>query len=98
MIIIIFFIKETNLPFLVDTYSVSLHSLDELDDMDCVIDEYDVERNGHGSVITLYIASLPTKRLWEFTLLAYGCQNATILLSPGQQLSKSINIKLKVAV
>ena len=70
-----------------DAYTVSLHSLDELDDR--YIDEHDVERN--GSVITLNIASLPSKRLWEFTLLAYGCQNATILLSLGQELSKSIS-------
>ena len=56
-------------------YSLSLQSLDGLEDMDHVETTATIEQ----SVLTLEVVSgLPFRRLWNCTVLAYGCQESNI--------------------
>ena len=58
------------------TYSLSLQSLDGLEDMDHVETTATIE----PSVLTLEVVSgLPFRRLWNCTVLAYGCQENNIV-------------------
>ena len=58
------------------SYSLSLQSLDGLEDMDHVETTATIE----PSVLTLEVVSgLPFRRLWNYTVLAYGCQENDIL-------------------
>ena len=57
-------------------YTLSLISLDGLEDMDSV--ETNTARS--DNLITLNIVpGLPPRRLWNSTVLAYGCQDHPVL-------------------
>ena len=60
------------------SYSLSLQSLDGLEDMDHVETTATIELR--FSVLTLKVVSgLPFRRLWNCTVLAYGCQENSIM-------------------
>ena len=55
---------------------MSLNSLDGLGDINSP--ETEIERT--GNFMTLYIVpGLPPNRLWDYTIMAYGCQQITVL-------------------
>ena len=58
------------------SFTLSLHSLDGLGDINLL--ETDIETT--GNFLTLYILpGLPPNRLWDYTIMAYGCQQVTVL-------------------
>ena len=57
------------------SFTLSLHSLDGLRDFNSLKTEVETT----GNFLTLYILSgLPPNRLWDYTVMAYGCQQVTV--------------------
>ena len=78
-------IKETDLP-IPPYFTLSLHSLDGLGDINSL--ETKIERT--GNFMMLYIVpGLPPNRLWDYTLMSYGCQLHITVLS-GTVISKLV--------
>ena len=79
---------QSNYP-IPPSYSLSLQSLDGLEDMDHVETTATIE----PSVLTLEVVSgLPFRRLWNCTVLAYGCKQNDVL---NKELSEfTFNVKL----
>ena len=58
------------------SFTLSLESLDGLGDRFEV--QTHTKRNGHLLTVNI-VTGLPAKRLWDSTLLAYGCQSHIVL-------------------
>ena len=76
--------QETDLP-VPSAHTLSLLSLDGLEDMDSV--ETNATRSDYLIILNV-VPGLPPRRLWNSTVLAYGCQDHPIL--SGVELSELI--------
>ena len=87
---VMFFPLQSNDP-LPPSYSLSLQSLDGLEDMDHVETTATIE----PSVLTLEVISgLPFRRLWNCTVLAYGCQGNNVLKKELSELTFKVELLL----
>ena len=58
------------------SYSLSLNPLDDLEEESLLMSTYYVVRNGISIMLT---ASLPYRRIWNYTVLAQGCEEHPLL-------------------
>ena len=69
------------------SFTLSLHSLDGLGD----INSLETEIETTGNFVKLYIVlGLPANRFWGYTIMAYGCQQHNITVLGGTTISKLV--------
>ena len=70
---------------ILSAFTLSLNSMDGLRDFNSL----ETENERSGNFVTLYIVpGLPPNRLWDYTIMAYGCQQVTVL--SGNEISKLV--------
>ena len=58
------------------SYTLSLDSMDELEDIPSVTTSTESSENFLSLNV---VPGLPPRRLWDYTVLAYGCQDSVVL-------------------